>query len=113
MNTHNFDDLVILSTLVRPQVVLEALSVFGDRTALSGVEVIGHPVVEGEQRGSRADFSTHVADSSHTGAGEGLDTWASVLNDSTSATLDGEDSSNLENDICHHRVNRNVRSFWT
>ena len=79
--------------------MLESLRVVGDVGALRRVEVIDHAVVEREERGRSADFSTHVADRGHTGAGERLDTRSSVLDDSASSTLDGEDASNLENDI--------------
>lgn len=79
--------------------MLEALGVLGDLTTLGGLEVVSHTVVEGEHRRSCADFSTHVADSSHTRAGEGVDTRTSVLDDSTSSTLDSKNTSDLEDDI--------------
>ena len=79
--------------------MLEALSIVSDVRALGGVEVVGHAVVEGEEGSGSTDFSTHVADRGHTRAGEGLDTGTGVLDDSTSTTLDGEDASDLEDDI--------------
>ena len=79
--------------------MLEALGVVGDFRALGRVEVVDHAVVEREERGRSADFSTHVADRGHTGARERLDTRSSVLDDSASSTLDGKNASNLEDDI--------------
>ena len=79
--------------------MLESLRVVGDVGALGSVEVVDQAEVEGEERGCGTNLSTHVADSSHTSAGERLDTRSSVLNNSTSTTLDGQDASNLENDI--------------
>ena len=77
----------------------ETLSVLGDVRTVGRVEVVGHTVVEGEERGGGTDFSTHVADGRHARARQGLDTRTSVLNNSAGTTLDGEDASNLENDI--------------
>ena len=99
MNTYNLDRLVVLSALVSLEVVLEALSVVGDVGALSRVEVVDHAVVEREERGCSADFSTHVTDRGHTGARERLDTRTSVLDDGTSAALDREDTSDLQDDV--------------
>lgn len=97
--THDFDDLVVLRTLIRFQVVLETFGVVRDLTALSSLQIVDHTVVEGEERGSCADLSTHVADCSHTRARKGLDTGTSILNDSACSTLDGENAGNLENNV--------------
>jgi hypothetical protein len=42
----------------------------------------------------------HVTDGCHTSAGERFGTRAVVLNNGTSSTLDGKDTSDLEDDIC-------------
>lgn len=97
--THNGDDLVVVGAFVSPKVVLEALCVVGDVTALGRVEVVGHARVEGEHGGGRADLGTHVANGGHARARERLNTLAEVLDDGTSTTLDSEDASNLEDDI--------------
>ena len=99
MNTYDLDRLVVLSALVSLEVVLEALSVVGNISALGGVEVVDHAVVEGEEGGRRTNLGTHVADRGHTRAGERLDTRTSVLDDSTSAALDSEDTSDLQDDV--------------
>ena len=44
-------------------------------------------------------ISICLPDGTHTSSRDGLGTWAVVLNNSTSSSLDSEDSSNLENDI--------------
>ena len=97
--THDLDALVVLGTLISLQVVLESLGIVGDSLATGSVEVVDHAVVEGEDGRRRANLGTHVANGGHTRAGERLDTGASVLDDSASATLDGEDASDLEDDI--------------
>lgn len=77
----------------------EALSVSGNLSTFGSLEVVDHAMVEGEQRGRRTNFSTHVADRSHTRTRERLNTRTLVLNNSTSTALDSKDTSNLENDI--------------
>jgi hypothetical protein len=84
----DFDDLVVLGILVCAKVVSKGGGVFGDLRAFGGIEVLSHTRVEGEERGCCANFSTHVADSSHARAGQRFNTWALVLDDGTSATLD-------------------------
>ena len=48
---------------------------------------------------SSTDFSTHVADGSHTGTGDGVDTRSEVLHDGAGASLHGEDTSYLQDHI--------------
>lgn len=84
--------------------MLELLGIVGDVTTLGGTEIVAHTVVVREERGGSSDFGTHVADGGHARAGQGLDTRTSVLDNRTSTTLDGEDTSNLEDDICDRIV---------
>lgn len=105
-STYNIDDLVVFGTLVRFQVMSEALRIGGDIATLGSLEVVGHAGVEGEHRRRSTDLSTHVANCSHTRARERLDTGTLVLNDGTSAALDSEDTSNLENDVYTEYVRR-------
>ena len=93
--------LVVLRILVRLEVVREALGILSDLTTLRCLEIVDHAVVEGKYGGRRTDFSTHVADCSHTRARERLDSRTLVLDNSTSSTLDGEDTRNLENNVCN------------
>ena len=97
--TYNLNALIVLSTLIGLEVVRETLSVLGDVRTVGRVEVVGHAVVEREERGGGTDFSTHVADGRHARARQGLDTRTGVLNNSAGTTLDGEDASDLEDDI--------------
>ena len=99
MNTYNLDRLVVLSALVSLEVVLEALSVVGDISALGGVEVVDHAVVEGEEGSRRTNLGTHVTDGSHARARKRLDTRTGVLDDGAGTTLDGEDAGNLEDNV--------------
>ena len=85
--TYDVDNLIVLSVLVSLQVVLEALGVIRNLRTLSSVEVVGHAVVEGEERGRSTDFSTHVADSSHACAGEAVHTRTEILDDETRSAL--------------------------
>lgn len=96
---YNFNDLVVFCLLVSLEVVGEGLGVVGNLGALGSAEVVTHTLVVGEERSGCADFSTHIANSSHTSAAEGLDTRTSILDDGTSSTLDSENTSNLEDNI--------------
>ena len=96
----DLDVLVVLGAFVWREIVLECLCVIGDSTALGSVEVVGHAVVVREDRGSRANLCTHVADGAHARARQRLDAGARVLDDRTSATLDGKDACDLEDDVC-------------
>ena len=98
--TYNLNDLVVFGTLVSGEVVLEAVSVGGNIATLGRLEVVGHTVVEGEERGRSTNFSTHVADSSHTSSRERVNTGTLVFDDSTSSTLDSQDTGDLEDNIC-------------
>ena len=98
--TYDFNDLVVLGTFISLQVVRKLLSIFSDFLTLGSVKVINHAVVEGEERGGCTDFSTHVTNSSHTSAGQRLNTRTLVFDDSASTTLDCEDASNLKDDVC-------------
>ena len=95
----DFDHLVVFRVLVRGEVVRELLGVVGDQRAVRGVEIVAHPVVEGEEGGRGADFSSHVADRSHASAAERFDTRSGVLDDGTCSTLDGKNAGDLENDV--------------
>ena len=97
--THDLDGLVVLGTLVGLEVVLELRGVAGNVGTAGRVEVVDHAVVEGEEGGRRTNLGTHVADRGHTRARERLDTRTSVLDDSTSAALDSEDTSDLQDDV--------------
>lgn len=77
----------------------EFLRILGDFGPLGGIEVIDHAVVEWEERGGSTNFGTHVTNGSHTSAREGFDTGTIVFDNSTRSTLDGEDTSDLENDV--------------
>lgn len=84
--------------------MLELLGVCRNITALRGIQIVDHAVVEREQRCSRTNFCTHVADRCHTRAREGLNTRTVVLDDRTSTTLDRENTSNLEDNIYKHEL---------
>lgn len=45
-------------------------------------------------------LTSHVANGSHASARQAVNTGTMVFNDSTGSTLDGEDTSDLEDDIC-------------
>jgi hypothetical protein len=97
--THNLDDLVILSTLIWNKIMREPLGILGNLWALGSVEVVDHAGVEGEERGGSTNFGTHIANGSHTSAGERLDTRTSILNDGPGAALDGQNASDLQDDV--------------
>lgn len=93
------DDLVVFGILVGSQVVLEGFSVLGNVASLGGLEVAAHSLVVREDRGGGTDFGTHVTDGSHTRAREGLDTGTVVFDDSTGSTLDGQGTSDAQDDV--------------
>jgi hypothetical protein len=95
----DLDELVVLGALVLAELVSVLAGEVTDVLTLGGLQVVVHAVVKGENGGGSTDLSTHVANGSHTSARQGLDTRAVVLNNGTSSTLDGEDTSNLEDDV--------------
>ena len=97
--TYNINDPVVISALIRLQVVLEALGIFGDLTTLGDIQVVGHTRVEGEHGRGSTNFSTHVANGSHTSARKRFNTRTLVFDDSTGTALDRENTGDLQNDI--------------
>ncbi|EEQ36878.1 aconitate hydratase, mitochondrial precursor [Clavispora lusitaniae ATCC 42720] len=96
----NFNDLVVLTTFISSQeVLLVKLGELGNLRSTGSIQVVNHRVVEWENRGGSTDFGTHVTDSTHTSTREGADTVTEVLDNSTSTTLDGGDTSQLQDDI--------------
>jgi hypothetical protein len=95
----DLDELIVLSTLILTELGGVLTRELTNVLTLGGLQVVVHAVVEGEDGGSGTNLSTHVTDGSHTSAGEGLNTGSVVLNDGTSTTLDGEETSDLQDDI--------------
>lgn len=75
------------------------LGILGNLRALGSIEVVDHAGVEGEERGSSTNFGTHIANGSHTSAGERFDTRTGILNDGPCAALDGQNTSDLQDDV--------------
>lgn len=96
----DLDDLVVLGVLVGAEVVLESLGVRTDVGTVGRVEVLTHATVVGEERGGCTDFGTHVADGGHSSARERVDTLSEIFDDGSRSSLDGKDTSDLEDDIC-------------
>lgn len=95
----DLQELVVLGALVFAELLgVEAGEVTNVGT-LGGGEVVVHAVVEGEDGGGGTNFSTHVANGTHTSGGEGVDTRTVVFDDGTGTTLDGQVTSDAENDI--------------
>lgn len=95
----DLDQLVVLGALVLMQLLGVLAGEVTNVLTLGGLQVIVHTVVEGEHGGGSTNFSTHVTDGTHTSARESLNTRSVVLNDSTSTTLDGKETGNLQDDI--------------
>lgn len=100
----DLNQLVVLGTLILTEFLGVLAGEVTNVPALGGVEVVVHAVVEGEERGGGTDFSTHVTDGTHTSARQGLNTRTVVLDDGTSTTLDSEETSDLQDDICGSQV---------
>lgn len=84
----------------------EGFGIVSNVGTLGSLEVVDHAVVEGEERSCSTNFSTHVTNRSHTRAGERFDTRTTVLDDSTSSTLDRKNAGNLEDDVCTIKLNK-------
>lgn len=95
----DLNQLVVLSTLILAELLGVLAGEVTDVLTLGGLQVVVHAVVEGEHGGGGTNLSTHITDGGHTSAGQGVDTRSVVLDDSASTTLDGEETSNLEDDI--------------
>lgn len=95
----DLNQLIVLSTLILPQLLCVSTGEVSDVLALGDGKVVVHAVVEGEQRGGGTNLGTHVTDGGHTGTRDTVDTRAVVFDNSTSSTLDSENSSNLKNDV--------------
>ncbi|KAH3681124.1 hypothetical protein WICPIJ_007899 [Wickerhamomyces pijperi] len=96
----DFNDFVVFSTFVGLQeVLLVQVGKGRDLVSTSGVQVFSHWLVVWEDRGGGTDFSTHVTDGTHTGTRESVDTFTEVFDNLTSTTLDGGDTSQLQDDI--------------
>lgn len=96
----NLNELVVLGTSVsREKVLMVEVSKLGDGGPASGVQVVGHGGVVGEDRGGSTNLGTHVANGTHTSARKSVNTLTKVLNNGTGTTLDGKDTSELEDNI--------------
>ena len=95
----DFDQLVILGTLILAELLAVGAGEVGDLLTLGDLEVVVHAVVVGEERSSGTNLSTHVANGTHTSARKGLDTRTVVFDDGTSTTLDSKETSDLEDNI--------------
>lgn len=95
----DFNQLVVLGTLVLAELLAIAPGEVGNVLTLGSLEVVVHAVVVGEERGGGTNFGTHVTDGTHTSARQIFDTRTMVLNDGTSTTLDGKETSDLEDNI--------------
>ena len=95
----DLNQLVVLSTLVLAELLTVAPGEVGNVLTLGCLEVVVHAVVVGEERRGGTNFGTHVTDGTHTSARQRFNTRTVVLNDSTSATLDGKETSDLEDNV--------------
>ena len=95
----DLDELVVLGTLVLTELLGVVAGEVTNVGTLGGLQVVVHAVVEGEHGGGGTNLSTHVANGTHTSARQAVDTGAVVLDDGTSTTLDGQETSNLKDDI--------------
>jgi len=85
--------------VVGPEVVGHGVRRVGHGLAACGLQVAGHRVVVGEQRGGCADLGAHVADGALACGREAAGTGTEVLHDGTRATVDGEDVGDLQDDV--------------
>ena len=95
----DLDELIVLGTLILPQLLCVSTGEVSDVLALGDGKVVVHAVVEGEQRGGGTNLGTHVTDGGHTGTRDTVNARAVVFDNSASSTLDGQNSSNLKNDV--------------
>ena len=89
--------------MVGTQVRSKRLGQRSDIAALGGTQIVGHALVEWENRRRGTNFSTHVANGGHARARNGVDAGAKVLDDSTGTALDGQNAGNLQDDVLGRR----------
>lgn len=95
----DLDQLVVLGTVILVQLLGVGLGEVGNVLTLGGGQIVVHAVVVREERGGGTNLSTHVANGTHTSARERVDTRTVVLDDSTSTTLDGQETGDLEDNV--------------
>ena len=67
--------------------------------AASRLQVFCHALVERENRGSRTDLGTHVADSPLAGAGDAGGAGAEIFDNVACAALDGQGLAHFQDDV--------------
>ena len=83
----DLDHLVVDRTLVRPEELGVLAGGLSNGPTASGMEVGGHAVDKGEERGGGSNLGTHVADGAHSGTGQRVDSWSKVLDNVTRTSL--------------------------
>lgn len=84
----DLDELIVLGALITTELLGVRSGEVTNLGSLGSSEVVVHAIVEGEDGGCGTNLGSHVRDGSHSGAGEGVDTRAVVLDDGSSTTLD-------------------------
>ena len=99
----DFDDLVVVGSLVGAQFISHCIGSSGDVLATGGTQILGHVVVVSEHGTCRADFGTHVADRCFAGGRDRVSTRSEVFDDGAGAAFDGEQPCHLQDDIFRAR----------
>lgn len=95
----DLDVSVVLGSLVGLEVSSEGLKRLDGCRAARLMEEATHGVSIREDGGSGANLGAHVANRTHSGAAERVNSFAEVLDDMARSSFDGEDGGELENDI--------------
>ncbi|KAH3659493.1 hypothetical protein OGATHE_005538 [Ogataea polymorpha] len=115
----DLNHLVILTALISRQVILLVkLGELSNLRSSGGIQIVNHRLVEWENGGGGTDLGTHVTDGCHTGTREGINTVTEVLDNRTSSTFDGSNTSQFQNDILRRSPSRHLtgkldtNDFW-
>ena len=96
----DLNHLIVLGARVRGQHAALILARLGrDRRPASRGQIVGHTLVEGEDRRGGTDFRTHVADRRHARARDRVHPVAHVLHDRAGAALHRQNVGHLQDDV--------------
>ncbi|RNA19499.1 aconitate mitochondrial precursor [Brachionus plicatilis] len=95
----NLDHSVVLGARVGSQQVGMLAGKLGNFGPSCGRQVVGHALIERKDGRGRSDLGAHVANGAHACARNGVDAWSKVLDNGASASFDGQDAGQLQNNV--------------
>ena len=102
----DLDDLVVEGAVIAAQVLGDLVGSVGDGLAPGRLQVLSEVVVVSEHAAGGTDLGAHVANGGLAGGTDAVSARAVVLHDGAGAALDGEHTSDLEDDVLRRRPAR-------